>query len=180
MFSLEICWPSSCMWVFHHIAFVWFLLQQAKAPAFVMSCHARIFFFFFSTMCSLHSLPAGSVCFGLLLCSILFFFSCLQSLILLAAPSHHCFHSVVANQRAGKNGYTPHFYCRSLQGALVWGHCVLAVVPKQKPTKRKEGCWERVLSGCLHCFVLCALALFYSSSPNWVWACLYMLTSWNF
>lgn len=44
MFCLKIRCPFSCMWVFRLITFVCFLLQQAKATAFVMSCHACIFF----------------------------------------------------------------------------------------------------------------------------------------
>lgn len=108
------------------------LLQQAKAPAFFMSCHACIFW----TMCSLHSLPAGSVCFGLLLCSV---FSCLQSMILLAGPSHHWFYSVAAYQRAGKNGYAPHFYSHCLQGAPVVRTLCTGGCAKTKTHKEEGG-----------------------------------------
>lgn len=151
MFCLKICCPFSSMWV----TFVCFLLQQAKAAAF---CHVLSCLHFFNHV--LFAQPACRFCLFWATSVFSLFFSCLQSLILLAAPSHQGFHSVAAYQSTGKNGYTPHFYTRSLQGALAWGHCVLAVVPKQKPTKRKEGCWERVMSGCLHCFVLCALTHF--------------------
>lgn len=102
--------PSSCSWVFHHITFVWWrqtgvaVASCSRLRRQPLSCPVMLAFFEPCALCTACLQVLFVLCYFCVQ-----FFSCLQSLILLAGPSHHCFHSVAAYQRAGKNGYTPHF-----------------------------------------------------------------------
>lgn len=60
-------------------------------------------------------------------------------MILLAGPSRHWFHAVAAYQRAGKNGYTPHFYLHCLLGALVVRTLCTGSCTKTKTHKEEGG-----------------------------------------
>lgn len=132
------------------------LLQQVEATAFLMSWHA--FFLSFWTMCSLHNLPVGSVCFWLLLCSV-FFLPAELDIVSRPFPSLLSFCGSLSQSR--RERYTPHFLLTLPPGGatsedtLYWRLC-----QNKNPQRGRRGA-GRVMSGCLHCLVLCTVALFF-------------------
>lgn len=112
------------------------------------------------TTCSLHGVPVGSCLFWV--SSLFSFFPPLtvQRLILFAVPSHHCFHPVAAYGRAGRDIHTPYFLpvlppgVASTENIVFWPLC-----QNKNPQRGRRGA-ARVVSVCLHCFLLCTVPLF--------------------
>lgn len=98
------------------------------------------------------------VCFGFLLCSV--FSLTVQRVILFSVPSQHCFHAVTAYRRAGKDIHTPYFLLvlppgvASSENIVFWPLC-----QNKNPQRGRRGA-ARVMSVCLHCFLLCTVPPF--------------------
>lgn len=172
MFCWKICCPFSCMSVFHHITFVCFLLQQAKAAAFVMSCHACIFFNHV-----LFAQPACRFCLFWVTSVFSLFFSCLRSLILLAAPAFILWQPIRAQERMD----TPLIFTpapsrgRLHEDTVYWRLC-----QNKNPQRGRRSAGRELCLGVYTALYSVHLHTFYFSSPIWVWTWLHILTSWNF
>lgn len=96
-----------------------------------------------------------------------------QHQLLLADASPHCFYSLSAYQRAGRDIPTPFLYSHCLQRTLVLRTLCTASCAKTKPTERKEGRWVRVVTQGVYTALFSLGTVLLFSFPNGVWTCEY-------
>lgn len=128
---------------------------------------------FFSTMCSLHSLPVGSVCFGLLLSSVVFF---LPAELDIVSSSLILWQPIRVQERMD----TPLIFTpapsrgRLHEDTVYWRLC-----QNKNPQRGRRGAGRELCLGVYTALYSVHLHTFYFSSPIWVWTWLHIWTSWH-
>lgn len=156
----NICCPSSCSWVFHHITFVWWrqtgvaLASCSRLRRQPLSCPVMLAFF---EPCALCTACLQVLFVLLLLCSVLFLPAELD-IVSRARPSLLSFCGSLSESR--KEWIHPSVLLILPRGGASGEDTVYPRLCQNKNPQRGRRGAGRVMSGCLHCFVLRTVTLF--------------------